>query len=235
MPQQLLYLHGSGYTEDSFREQVRAFPGSDALSLPGHPAGQALGSVQACAAWLARYVDWKRAGKAVVAGNSLGGAIALRWALDRPDQAAGLILIGTGAKLRVSAEIFSMIDDDWPACIDRLVSFALSTAAPAELRERAKGWHLLVGRDSTRTDYAACNEFDVMDRLAELRLPALIIVGAHDQMTPPKYSTFLHERLTSSRLVVVPGAGHIVMAEKPVESNAAIAAFLESLPAPSSE
>lgn len=228
MPQ-LLYVHGSGCTEDSFRDQVRAFPGSDALSLPGHPAGKPLGSVGECAAWLARYVEWKHAGKAVVAGNSLGGAIALRWALDRPEQAAGLILIGTGARLRVSADIFKMLDEDWPACIDTLVGWALSKGAPAELRERAKGWHLLVGRESTRADYAACNEFDVIERLGELRVPALILVGAEDTMTPPKYSTFLHERLAGSSLEMVQGAGHIVMAEKPAQCNAAIAGFLASL------
>ena len=228
MPQ-LLYLHGSGYTEDSFRDQVRAFPGSDALSLPGHPAGQALGSVAECAGWLAKYTEWKHAGRVVVAGNSLGGAIALTWALEHPEQAAGLILIGTGARLRVSAEIFKQLDENWPACIDTLVDWAITASAPQELRARAKGWHVLVGRDSTRTDYAACNEFDVMSRLGELRLPALVLVGAEDRMTPVKYSTFLHEHIPGSTLEVVDDAGHLVMAEKPAQSNAAIAAFMRRL------
>lgn len=228
MPQ-LLYLHGSGYTQDSFQAQVEAFPGSDALSLPGHPFGEALGSVAECAQWLARYVDWKRSDRAVVAGNSLGGAIALQWALDYPDQAAGLILIGTGARLRVSPEIFDMLDRNWPACIDTLADWAVADSAPTTVRDRVKAWHIVVGRDSTRTDYAACNEFDVMDRIGEVRVPALIVVGDEDQMTPPKYSVFLHERLEGSALEIVPGAGHVVMAEKPETVNAAISAFLSSL------
>jgi pimeloyl-ACP methyl ester carboxylesterase len=228
MPQ-LLYLHGSGYTQDSFQAQVQAFPGSDALSLPGHPSGEALGSVAECADWLARYVDWKRNDRAVVAGNSLGGAIALQWALDRPDQAAGLILIGTGARLRVSPEIFEMLDQNWPACIDTFAEWAVASTAPTQVRERVKAWHHRVGRDSTRTDYAACNDFDVMDRIADIRVPALVVVGGEDQMTPPKYSVFLHERLEGSTLVVVPGAGHVVMAEKPEAVNPAISAFLSSL------
>ena len=228
MPQ-LLYLHGSGYTEDSFRAQVQAFPGSDALSLPGHPAGEALGSVAECADWLSRYIDWKRADQAVVAGNSLGGAIALQWALDRPDQAAGLILIGTGARLRVSDQIFKMLDEDWPACIDALADWALARTAPSQLRERVKAWHHTVGRDSTRTDYCACDEFDVMNKVQDLRLPALVLVGAEDRLTPPKFSRFLHERLEGSTLEIVPGAGHVVMAEKPEQVNAAISAFLTSL------
>jgi pimeloyl-ACP methyl ester carboxylesterase len=228
MPQ-LLYLHGSGYTEDSFRAQVEAFPGSDALTLPGHPSGEALGTVAECADWLARYIDWKRADRAIVAGNSLGGAIALQWALDRPDQAAGLILIGTGARLRVSPEIFKMLDEDWPACIDTLATWAVASTAPSQLRERVKAWHHTVGRDSTRTDYTACNEFDVMNGLGELRAPSLIVVGAEDQMTPPKYSAFLHERLEGSTFEIVSGAGHVVMAEKPEQVNTAISAFLSSL------
>jgi len=228
MPQ-LLYLHGSGYTEDSFQAQVQAFPGSDALSLPGHPYGEALGSVAECANWLAHYIDWKRSDRTVVAGNSLGGAIALRWALDRPDQAAGLILIGTGARLRVSPQIFEMLDQNWPACIDTLANWAVASAAPRQVRERVRAWHHIVGRDATRTDYTACDEFDIMDRIADVHVPALIVVGDEDQMTPPRYSNFLHERLEGSTLEVVPGAGHLVMAEKPEIVNAAISAFLSSL------
>ncbi len=225
----LHYLHGSGYTEDSFRAQVEAFPGSDAVTLPGHPAGDALESVEECADWFSRYVDWKRAGRIVAAGNSLGGAIALRWALDYPDQVAGLILIGTGARLRVAPDIFAIIDNEWPACIDRLVDRALGPAATSDLRERARGWQLTVGRESTRRDYVACNGFDVMQDVATLLVPTLVVVGSHDQMTPVKYSTYLHERISGSTLRIVTGGGHILMAEKPDEVNAVIRDFLGTI------
>jgi pimeloyl-ACP methyl ester carboxylesterase len=228
MPQ-LLYIHGSGHTQDSFREQVVAFPGSDAVSLPGHPAGQALGTVEESADWLARYLEWKQAGPALIAGNSLGGAIALQLAFAKPSQVAGLILIGTGARLRVTPDIFRLLDEQWPACIDTLVDWSLAPTASAELRARAKEWHLAVGRAATKTDYAACDRFDVTTRLGELQTPALILVGALDRMTPVKYSTFLHERIAGSTLAIIPDAGHLVMAEKPQETNAAIAAFLRSV------
>jgi pimeloyl-ACP methyl ester carboxylesterase len=231
MPQ-MLYLHGSGYTQDSFRAQAEAFPGSDPISLPGHPAGKALASVEECSQWLVRYIEWKGASPVVIAGNSLGGAIALHCALDVPEMVAGLVLIGSGARLRVSDEIFQMIDRDWPACIETLVDWALADGASDELRQRAAGWHRIVGRESTRCDYGACNTFDVIDRLGEIQCPALIIVGADDKMTPPKYSKFLHERLAGSVLEIVEDAGHVVMAEKPERVNAAIASFLATLTHP---
>jgi pimeloyl-ACP methyl ester carboxylesterase len=223
---QLLYLHGSGHTQESFSNQSAAFTGSDALSLPGHPGGQPLGSVDEYAAWLARYVDWKHAGRAVVAGNSLGGAIALRWALDFPQQAAGLVLIGTGARLRVSPQITELIADRWPGCIAQLADLSLAPNAPAEVRERLCAWHEAVGQKTTAADYAACDRFDVMGELAALSVPALVIVGELDRMTPPKYAAYLHEHIAGSQLAVVEGAGHLVMAEKPAEVNALIARFI---------
>src|SRR5215472_10266090 len=99
----MLMVHGSGYTDDSFRAQSEALPEADALSLPGHPEGQALKSVGELAAWLERYVRWKQVGPAVIAGNSLGGAIGMEWALRYPADVAGLVLIGTGARLRVGS------------------------------------------------------------------------------------------------------------------------------------
>ena len=225
----LFYVHGSGHTGDSFSEQARAFAGSAAVSLPGHPAGVALDSVAQCADWLARRVEESGTRRAVVAGNSLGGAIALQWALDHPAQAAGIVLVGTGARLRVSPKIFEMIDNDWPACIGTLVDWSVGADAPAALRDRAKSWHLAVGKETTRKDYAACDAFDVIERLPELRLPALIVVGSEDRMTPVKYSTFLHEHVTGSHLEVIPGAGHLVMAEQPAPVNAALASFIKRL------
>jgi len=228
MPQ-VLYIHGSGYTQDSFAQQVAAFAGSDAVSLPGHPGGEALESVEEITSWFARYVDWKHAGRAVAVGNSLGGAVALRWALDFPEQVAGLVLIGTGARLRVSPKIFEMLDERWPACIATLADLALSPGASAALHARVRDWHELVGLESTLRDYTACDKFDVMQELGTLRAPTLIIVGSEDQLTPPKYSAYLHDRIVESTLAVIEGAGHVAMAEHPAEVNAAIGKFLGSL------
>jgi len=163
-----------------------------------------------------------------VGGNSLGGAIAMEWALRYPDHAAGLILIGTGARLRVGQAIFDMLDRQWPACIPALVDYALSANAPAELRQRVQQWHETVGQRATRTDYAACNEFDIMPRLPGVAAPTLIVVGGEDGLTPPKYSRYLHEHLGSSQLLEVPGAGHLAMAQRPDLVNPAIEAFLRT-------
>ena len=222
-------VHGSGYTHDSFRAQSEALPNADALSLPGHPEGQALKSVGELAAWLERYVRWKQAGPAVVAGNSLGGAIAMEWALRYPADVAGLILIGTGARLRVSPQIFEWIEDDWPEGVGRLVDLALGPRAPAQLRERVIGWHKTGGQRSTTTDYAACNQFDLMDRVGEIVAPTLIIVGTEDKLTPPKFSHYLRDKIAASELLEVAEAGHLVMAERPDIVNPSFASFLERL------
>lgn len=218
---QLVWIHGSGHTHESFDAQVADFTGSDAISLPGHPEGTALASVGDCAVWLAKYLHWKGHSRAIVGGNSLGGAIALEWALRYPADAAGLILLGAGARLRVAPAIFSLIED-WPACIDRLVDLSLSSTAPRELHDRVAGWHRTVGQASTRQDYADCDAFDVMERVASIACPTLVVVGSEDRMTPPKYATFLHDRIPGSELRVVEGAGHLVHLERPSETGAAI-------------
>jgi pimeloyl-ACP methyl ester carboxylesterase len=226
--ERLLYVHGSGATQDCFRAQVEAFPGSDALSLPGHPEGEALTSVGELADWLEKYVRWKGVSRAVVAGHSLGGAIAIEWALRYPSAVGGLILIGTGARLRVSPEIFDMLDNRWPECIDTLADRAMSSTGP-ELRERFKAWHVAVGQKTTRQDFSACNGFDLMPRLGEISAPTLIVVGTEDKMTPPKYSHYLHDHIAGSSLREVAGAGHLVMVEQPAAVNAAMREFLARL------
>jgi len=211
----LVLVHGSGHTHESFDAQAAAISSADAVSLPGHPEGQALTSVGDCAEWLAKYLRWKGSDKAIVGGNSLGGAIALEFALRYPERTAGLVLLGTGAKLRVSAAIFSKIDDEWPDCIDTFAEWSLAPSAPAELRTRLKEWHLTVGQATTRQDYSNCNVFDVMDRAGTIKAKTLIIVGALDQMTPPKYSQYLRDTIAGSELHVIEGAGHVAHAEKP--------------------
>lgn len=220
---QILYLHGSGHTRDSFAGQVAAFSGSESLAMPGHPDGPPRESVADSAAWLAGEIARRARGPAVICGNSLGAAVALQTALTYAEEVAGLIIIGGGARLRVGDQIFEMIDLRWPDCIDELVSFSVDERSPQSLRLRLHDMHLVVGQRVTRADYAACNAFDVMDRVGSIAVPTLILVGANDRMTPPKYAAFLHEAIARSELAVIDGAGHLPHLEQTIIVNDAIA------------
>ena len=219
---QFLYLHGSGHTSDAFAAQTAAFAGSRSLALPGHPDGEPLRTVDELAAWVSGEIEQHAGGKAILCGNSLGAAIALQTALRSPAAVAGLILIGGGARLRVGDAVFEMIDTRWPECIDDLVALSVDVSCPQETRDRLRTMHLVTGQESTRVDYAACNAFDIMDRIGEIKQPTLIIVGASDRMTPLKYSQFLHDRIAGSRLAVVASSGHVPHLERPADVNAAI-------------
>ena len=86
-----------------------------------------------------------------------------------------------------------------------------------------------VPADVTIGDFQACDAFDVMARLGEIRIPALVIGGSADQMAPPKYADYLAAHLPRARRVAIEGAGHMVHAERPREVNAAIRGFLTEL------
>ena len=75
-------------------------------------------------------------------------------------------------------------------------------------------------------DFTACDGFDVMDRIGQVRLPVLVIVGEDDELTPPKYAEFLARAIPGARLARIPRAGHYVSLEQPDEVNHAIRSFL---------
>jgi len=78
-------------------------------------------------------------------------------------------------------------------------------------------------------DFTACNKFDVLGRLDRIRVPALVITGDLDQLTPLKYGQYLATNIRGGVLKIIRGAGHIAMLEKPVETNNVIASFVQSL------
>ena len=196
---------------------------SRSLALPGHPVGEPLRTVGELADWVSGEIAADAGGTATLCGNSLGAAIALQAAIRYPAAVSGLILIGAGARLRVGDAVFEMIDTRWPDCIDDLVGLSVDASCPQGIRDRLRAMHLVTGQVNTRLDYAACNAFDIMDRIGEIKQPTLIIVGASDRMTPPKYAQFLHDRIAGSRLAVVAASGHVPHLERPADVNAAIA------------
>lgn len=228
----MVFLHGSGGYGGMWRYQTDYFPDSEAITLPGHPEGERCKSVEEYADWLRQYIIAKRYKDVVLAGHSLGGAIAMVYALKYPQDLKGLILIGTGAKLRVHPMYLGVLEeaikgntttwDKWMEESYRLIDPEFKK----ELMEKRK----VIGPKVQLDDLLCCDKFDIMDKVQGIRLPTLIICGEMDILTPVKYADYLGRKIAGSKVVLIPGATHFVFMEKPSEVNKAIDEFLREIP-----
>jgi pimeloyl-ACP methyl ester carboxylesterase len=228
----LVLVHGAGGSHLSWPPQLRRLPGLRvyALDLPGHgrsaDAGQA--SIPAYAQALAAWLSACGLNRVILAGHSMGSAIALRLALDHPDRVDRLVLIGAGARLRVHPDLLQKSGD--PAtfleAVSLVVEWSYAEQAPPDLVRLARRRLEETPPQVLQADFQACNGFDITDSLEQVRQPALVVCGQADRMTPPKYASFLASRLPGARLVVIPRAGHMVMLERPDEVAAKVASFL---------
>jgi len=228
----IILVHGSGGCGDIWRYQTDYFPDSHAVNLPGHPHNQIPESVEECVEWLNKYIKEKGFKDVVLAGHSFGGAIVLMYALKYPQELKGIIIIGSGAKLRVDHSTYlapceEAIKGDphrWHEMIEEM--YRLTPADYGrEIIEKQKA----IGPAVMLNDFLCCDKFDIMDRVHEIKLPALIICGESDVWTPVKYANYLGAKITNSRVVIVPQSGHFVFAEKPEVVNKAIEDFVKAL------
>ncbi|GAG96348.1 unnamed protein product [marine sediment metagenome] len=227
---QLVFIHGSGNAGKVWTCQSRHFPGSIAVDLPGHPQGDLIDSIPGMAAWLKRYVDERNLSELVLIGHSIGGGIALQYALDYPEDVRALISIGSGGRLRVHPDTIAYMEHAIadPDSIAPLIDSFWQKVTGDTARE-LKADSLALGPGVFLNDFKACDTFDVMARLGEISVPTLAIVGTEDVMTPVKYAQFLVDTIQNARIEIIEGGTHYVFAEYPEEVNVAIDAFLEEL------
>lgn len=180
----------------------------------------------------------------VLAGFSFGGLASLHFALRHPGQVRALVLIDTGPGFKN------------PEAQARWMSQTERTAQILEERGfegflRSRGADTAVGRDRERPASRAAAEAiarqsvhgvawfgrrisglapGCIDRLSELDLPALVVVGEQDEAFRAA-AEVMTRRLPRAEQVVIPGAGHVVTLEAPDACNAALLRFLGSLPA----
>jgi pimeloyl-ACP methyl ester carboxylesterase len=139
--------------------------------------------------------------------------------------------VGTGARLRVQPAILQGVlsPDDFDHTAQFVVEHSYGAGADARLRERALAEFRACPPIVIHGDFAACDAFDLMPRLGEIRAPTLVVCGRQDQMTPVKYSEFLAANIPDARLVIVENAGHSVMLEQPEQLNQALAEFVRAI------
>jgi pimeloyl-ACP methyl ester carboxylesterase len=239
----LVLVHGAGGTRLHWPAELRRLPGATVytLDLPGHgrSGGQGQDTIEDYAEAVAAFLPAVGIEQAVVAGHSMGGAIAMTLALncaapspaDVPSasgqaQVAGLVLVATGARLRVAPAILEEIRSDFEGAVQFITRFAWSAEAAPPLTELGRQALLEAGPDVLWGDFIACDRFDVMECLEKVEPPTLIIAGSADRLTPVKYARFLNEHIPHARMVVIEDAGHMVMLERPTEVAQAVREFL---------
>ncbi len=149
-------------------------------------------------------------------------------ALMKPGWLSGIILVGTGARLRVDPRITGGLADAFEETVDRICDMAFGPAAPASVIARVKRQLLGNAPAVIRGDYLACDRFDVMDRIGGIVCPTMVVSAGNDRMTPVKYGEYLHQRISGSTFAVIDGAGHMMAVEKPDAVIAAVAGFMHA-------
>jgi pimeloyl-ACP methyl ester carboxylesterase len=178
-------------------------------------------------AWL----DEMELNKVVLAGHSMGGAIALMMALEHPLRTHSLILLGTGARLRVHPDFLagSASQANFPSVVEMVIDWGFSPQASSRLVELATRRMMEIPHWVLHGDFKACDGFDVTMRLDEVTCPTLVICGEHDRLTPLRYAHFLVDQIKGAKLEIIPGSGHMVMLEKPREVQIVMQRFLQQL------
>ena len=204
-----------------------------AIDLPGHgrSGGEASSDVQSYARAVADVIAAASIQRAVVAGHSMGGAIALELAAD-PElsrRLAGLVIIGSAAKLAVTEQILAGLKSDFAATVDMIVKFSWHRDAAEFYRSIGRRRMRDAGAAVVHADFLACSRYDMSGRLGDVAVPALVVAGDADKMVPPGASKALADGLSNARFEVVAGAGHFLHVEKTDAVAPLVSAFVAGL------
>ena len=226
----LVFLHGAGGSSLTYYYQLRHFRNSKAIDLPGHSTGKACNDIESYLEWVRGFITARRYKDVVLCGHSMGGAITLLYALRYPEELKGIILLGTGARMRVDPDYLELCRKPGPDNSEWLVGHmnnykGVALDMHSVLSQRANE----VGPEVELSDLLACDRFDVMDQVDQIELPAQVLCGSDDITTPVKYADYLTEHMMNARETVIPGGTHFVQLEKYKKVNAEIEEFMASL------
>jgi len=165
------------------------------------------------AALLIRWIETFSNGPVHLAGNSLGGQIAIHIAATRPDLVRSLVLIDSTG-----------------------IPFEIAPGAHIENIAMPHGWRsflLVLARDLFRAGptalavaFARLLRDDARPLMRKLTMPVLLVWGEHDPLVPLTYAKQMLEEMPQAKLRVIPRAGHVPMWENPRAFNETLLSFL---------
>lgn len=250
----IILLHGSNASLHTWEPLVERLGGDYrivTLDLPGHGLTGAIPGRDYSAAAMIDAVDVVAArlelDRFILGGNSMGGWVAWRYALERPARIEALLLLdAAGMPLRkgerppesnVGFRLLQYPLGRWLATriTPRMLveQSLLGSVEKQDIVDEAmidRYWELLRfpgNRAATVIRARTSREPEMAARVGEIRAPTLILFGDRDRIINPSAAQTFHERIARSEVLLLPGIGHLPMEEAPDATAAAIADFLK--------
>lgn len=194
-------------------------------------------------AFLGHVLDQLQVPRAVVAGNSFGGQLAWQFALDHPQRVERLVLVDAAGYPRNATSIpigFRLAQI--PALASLMANLLPRSMIEASLRnvygdpdkvsdeliDRYYELTLRAGnREALRQRFIQAEAGQSYTRIAELKVPTLIIWGGRDELIPPVNAERFKRDIKGSRLVLFDELGHVPQEEDPARTVAVLMGFLE--------
>jgi 3-oxoadipate enol-lactonase len=234
----ILWLHAFPLSAQMFEAQ-HAIAGVRhvAPDLPGFGAAPPLAgepTIDAYARFVIDHLDSLGIQRAVFAGVSMGGYIALSAIRDFRDRVAGLILIDTRETADTADarkgrfEMIAKIESEGVTpLVDSMFPKMLTPAAPEALKEHVRAMMMATSpRAATDALKALASRPDSTPLLPGIDVPALVVVGEGDTITPPSDAMRMAKAIPGAKLVTLAGAAHLPNVEQPDAFNRAVSDFL---------
>lgn len=232
----LLYVHGTGCNAKNWSRHIRRLAGRYrciAIDLPGHGLSEGagyrgVGDYAFAVGALVEHLDLKAY---ILVGHSLGGAIAIATSTYFSERLAGLVLVDTGARLRVGPEIMDVARKaaagEEVASLDPRWTYAKTT--PDAVVEQVLADRGEVDPDLVYRDWIADDTFDFLNRMQHIAVPTLAIGGTEDPITPVRNHIFFNARMPDCELQLIENCGHWPMYEQPERFDELIGQFAERI------
>lgn len=237
----VIFLHGAGFDRTAWRLQTRWFAHHGrsvlAIDFPGHgwSEGAPLPSIAAMADWTAKLIDDAGVKQAALVGHSMGALVALDCAARHGDKVRALGLCGVASEMPVHPEMLESAKANTLKVEELMTFWGIGNAlhmggmVSAGLWLRCESLSVLAGNrpDVISTDLAACNAYkDAITRAAEVKCPAVLVLGEGDLMTPLPKGKALATAIKGAVGVVIPNCGHFMMIERPDETLDALKSYV---------
>ena len=231
----VLFIHGAGGGEYTWNYQKGFFEkqfNPIIIELPGHgkSGGDGEQEIGKYAEHVHAFLKVMGLSKVTLVGHSMGGAIVQTLALIHPEVVNKIVLVGTGARLKVFPMILDGIQNSFKETVRKITQFAYSRKVSSDLIERAISDLMQCRPEVLYGDFLACDRFDIMNEVEKIDLPTLVLCGDEDELTPVKYSQFLHRQIKHSKIEILSNAGHMVMMESSQAFDEKIGEFIAQIP-----